>query len=181
MKTGYERVKTWRKNTKTRMVLSFGGICGICGYDKCQSALEFHHIDPKKKDFDFRSICRSWDKIVDELQKCIMVCANCHREIHENIIKIPDNVIRFDKKYIDYKPKKIFNECPICGKPKSISLLTCSRECAGKKRSKIDWDKYDLKQLYDEMGSFRKISLYIGNISDISIKKRMIKEGIIER
>lgn len=69
--------------------------CAICGYDKCLSALEFHHIDPKEKSFNImqfagkRSFTKNTkDHLDKEMSKCIVVCANCHREIHNNIIKI---------------------------------------------------------------------------------------------
>ena len=63
-----------------------GGSCKHCGYDKCSSALEFHHIDPSSKDANFRGM-RSWtfEKIKKELDNCVLLCANCHREEHERL------------------------------------------------------------------------------------------------
>lgn len=79
----YEKVKSHRKRMKEKSVEYKGGSCQMCGYDKCIGALEFHHIDPTQKDFGISSyIYLSWDKIKIELDKCILVCANCHREIH---------------------------------------------------------------------------------------------------
>lgn len=64
-----------------------GGKCSRCSYSKCLSALEFHHLEPEHKDFSLSSDghTRSWDEIKNELDKCILVCANCHREEHERI------------------------------------------------------------------------------------------------
>lgn len=78
-----------RKKLKEQSVEYKGGSCQVCGYNRCRSALEFHHLDPNKKDFGIGASghTRSWEKIKIELNKCIMVCANCHREIHEGIIK----------------------------------------------------------------------------------------------
>lgn len=59
-----------------------GGKCIICGYDKCLSALAFHHINPWDKEFEIGSKM-SWEVIVQELKKCELVCSNCHAEIHE--------------------------------------------------------------------------------------------------
>lgn len=61
-----------------------GGRCEQCGYNRCIEALEFHHIDSQEKDFNIsqRGYTRSWDRVVKELGKCIMLCANCHRELH---------------------------------------------------------------------------------------------------
>ncbi len=64
-----------------------GGKCMLCGYDRCPDALEFHHTDPTKKDFGLsvKGLTRSWEKIRTEIDKCVLVCANCHREIHAGI------------------------------------------------------------------------------------------------
>lgn len=61
-----------------------GNQCSICGYNKCSEALEFHHTDPNQKDFSIsdRDIKLDWEQIKKELDKCILVCSNCHREIH---------------------------------------------------------------------------------------------------
>jgi transposase len=88
-KANYNHVKTFRKRTKEKAVEYKGGKCNICNYDRCISALEFHHLEPSKKDFTLsQSMNIAWNKIEEELDKCILVCANCHREIHEGIIKI---------------------------------------------------------------------------------------------
>lgn len=55
----------------------------MCGYSKCKEALDFHHVNPNEKDFNISgSHSRSWEKIELELKKCVLLCANCHREIH---------------------------------------------------------------------------------------------------
>ena len=59
--------------------------CEKCGYDKCPEALDFHHIDPNEKEGQIaRMITSSYglDKVKDEIKKCIVLCANCHREFH---------------------------------------------------------------------------------------------------
>lgn len=82
----YNKVKTHRQRLKEKSIVYKGGSCEKCGYDRCNSALEFHHINPKEKDFGIGAYSvLSWDKIKKELDKCIMVCANCHREIHEEL------------------------------------------------------------------------------------------------
>ena len=82
----YAHVKSFRKRNKERAVEYKGGKCEKCGYNKCISALEFHHLDPKEKDFSpSGNMNMAWDKIKIEIDKCILVCANCHREIHEEL------------------------------------------------------------------------------------------------
>jgi hypothetical protein len=74
----------WRRRLKDKAIDYKGGSCTICGYRKCRSALEFHHLDPSHKDFDWsqKGVSRAWSKVVVELDKCAMLCANCHREVH---------------------------------------------------------------------------------------------------
>ncbi|MEQ1561610.1 MAG: hypothetical protein ABL899_02740, partial [Nitrospira sp.] len=77
-----QAVKNRRKKLREMARESKGNKCIICGYDKCQRALSFHHVDPKKKEFDLSSkgLTRSWEKIKKEIEKCILVCANCHMD-----------------------------------------------------------------------------------------------------
>lgn len=81
-----EAVKKRRKKIKEMAIEYKGGKCQLCGYDKCKDALEFHHLDPKEKDFGISSngLTRAWTKVQEELDKCVMLCANCHRETHAN-------------------------------------------------------------------------------------------------
>jgi hypothetical protein len=67
-----------------------GSKCIACGYNKCIKALEFHHLDSKIKDFGIseKGYTRSWEKVKKELDKCILLCANCHREVHEGITQL---------------------------------------------------------------------------------------------
>ena len=57
--------------------------CQRCGYDKCKQAIEFHHIDSSKKDKTVSDMkTHSEENIFAELEKCAILCANCHREVH---------------------------------------------------------------------------------------------------
>lgn len=60
--------------------------CEICGYNKCLVALDFHHKDPKTKDLTIARAIRHWgtEKLNEEMKKCMILCANCHRELHFN-------------------------------------------------------------------------------------------------
>ena len=84
-----------RKKLKVMAIDYKGGKCCICGYCKCNSALEFHHIGGEEKKFGLsvRGLTRSWEKTKTELNKCILVCANCHREIHEGITQLPKETL----------------------------------------------------------------------------------------
>ena len=66
-----------------------GRKCWICGYDKSKRSLCFHHVHPENKNFGLtiREISNfSWEKVKNEIQKCIFICNNCHGEIHDNLI-----------------------------------------------------------------------------------------------
>lgn len=73
-----------QKNLKIQAIEYKGGRCSICGYKKCQAALEFHHLDPSQKDFSiaYLKMYSFSDLVKSELDKCILLCANCHREQH---------------------------------------------------------------------------------------------------
>lgn len=79
-----------RRKLKELAVASRGGKCQVCGYSRCISALDFHHVDETKKLFSLgtRGLTRSWTKIEEEIKKCILVCSNCHREIHAGLVHL---------------------------------------------------------------------------------------------
>ena len=78
-------VNAVRTQRKKEYVEIAGGKCIKCGYDKYCGALEFHHKDPSKKDFVISSSVRGLGKVKKELEKCILLCSNCHKELHEEI------------------------------------------------------------------------------------------------
>lgn len=79
-----EAVSKRRRVLKDKAVAYKGGCCELCGYSRCVEALEFHHEDPDQKEFGLgqRGMTRAWEKIKAELDKCQLLCANCHREVH---------------------------------------------------------------------------------------------------
>ena len=83
-----EAVIEWRKRTKQRLIEYKGGECELCGYKKCNRALQFHHLNPEEKDFSISGKSFSFDKLKDEVKKCILVCSNCHSEIHDGLIAL---------------------------------------------------------------------------------------------
>lgn len=75
------------RHTKRLCIEYKGGKCEKCGYDKYDGALEFHHLDPSKKDFAIsKKKAKYIDSLKPELDKCILVCANCHRELHGGMV-----------------------------------------------------------------------------------------------
>lgn len=85
-KCNVEKVTLRRAKLKQLSIDYKGGCCNICGYKKYIGALEFHHIDPSVKEHGLTSSnTNSWDRVKIELDKCVLLCANCHREVHEEI------------------------------------------------------------------------------------------------
>lgn len=80
------------QKTKLKAVEYKGGKCQICGYNKCVRSLQFHHLDPNEKDFGISGGTKSFEKLKPELDKCILVCANCHCEIHDGLINLNDYI-----------------------------------------------------------------------------------------
>lgn len=80
-----------RKKLREMARMYKGGKCMICGYNRCLGALDFHHLDPSKKEFgvSMKGLTKSWEKIKKELDKCVLICANCHRELHAGITQLP--------------------------------------------------------------------------------------------
>lgn len=83
-----EAVISWRKRAKLKLIECKGGKCQCCGYKNYAGALEFHHLDPNEKDFTISGSSKAFDKLIKEIDKCILVCSNCHKEIHAGLIEI---------------------------------------------------------------------------------------------
>jgi hypothetical protein len=82
-KLNVERVHNHRKNRKKELVEYKGGCCEKCGYNKSLNALQFHHINPNDKDFTIGGKNYTFERMKKEVDKCILVCSNCHAEIHD--------------------------------------------------------------------------------------------------
>ena len=84
-----------RERVRLAAVNYKGGCCQVCGYDRCTEALEFHHLDPTQKDFGIsrKGYTRSWGRVKEEVDKCIMLCANRHREVHAGMLQLPQATV----------------------------------------------------------------------------------------
>jgi hypothetical protein len=95
LKCNSANVTNWRRRLKTKLIAEFGGACEICGYSKCQEALQFHHIDPKQKRFSIsqHGNTRAYERCCEEVKKCTLVCANCHAEVEAGMSEIPEHIL----------------------------------------------------------------------------------------
>lgn len=82
----YDEAKR-RRELRKRAIEFLGRFCGICGYDglACPPAVDFHHPDAYEKDFSISAKMTSFRAIEAELKKCVLLCARCHREVHDGL------------------------------------------------------------------------------------------------
>lgn len=180
MSKNSEWMRSARKRTKKRIVEAFDGKCCICGYDKCLSSLALHHLDPSEKELaisGWRATPTIWGKIVNEMRKCVLVCHNCHNEIHDDECEteVPDDAIRFNEEYADFdfnRDASEFDKCPVCGETKRKENKTCSYKCGASFTKSVDWDNIDLPSLIGEFGSSIKIAEHL-NLSPAAVDKRL--------
>lgn len=86
MRQGNIKKTILRRSMKLQAIKLLGGKCCKCGYNKCVDALEFHHQNPYEKEFKLGSgNTMSWKEYKAEALKCILVCSNCHKEIHSEL------------------------------------------------------------------------------------------------
>lgn len=76
-----------RRELRVQAIEALGRYCGICAYDglACPSAMDFHHPDAFEKDFAISAKLTSFRAIEAELKKCVLLCARCHREVHDGL------------------------------------------------------------------------------------------------
>jgi len=138
-----------RFELKIKCINYKGGKCEVCGYSKCVAALVFHHTDASEKDFSIGgNHCRAWNTVKNELDKCSLLCANCHHEIHfessrENKSRIIEELVR--------KPKiKQLRYCKNCGELCIDEY--CSQKCYNLSRRLVI--RPSLEQLKKEVEEF---------------------------
>ena len=79
-----------RRKIKLMAIEYKGGECTVCGYNKYPGALDLHHAFGNKSfSIGHKGYTRSWEKVKEELDKCVLVCANCHRELEAGITQLP--------------------------------------------------------------------------------------------
>jgi hypothetical protein len=174
-----DAVSRKRKQLKKDLVEYKGGKCEICGYDKCVAAMDFHHKNPEEKDFGLSQDghTKSWESLKNEADKCLLLCANCHRELHDNLNGYEDK--RNFKKY-SYKinekssPSRIksskqLQRCKICGID-TYNKHYCSYKCAKIANRKVERPSKETLSNLLEHNNCTKIGKMYG-VSDNSIRK----------
>jgi len=159
---------SWRDRTKARLRSAFGGSCGICGYSKCDKVLEFHHLDSSKKEFCLSSRIKKWETLVNEAKKCVMLCANCHREVHAGEATIPSNIKKFDENYTEYRFPTV-RKCVDCEKEISFKAKRCAN-CQQIRFRTVERPSYEQLTKEIEESSYLAVGRKYG-VCDNSIRK----------
>lgn len=179
--------KSWRKRTKSKIKYIMGSKCVICGYDRSETALHCHHIFEDDKDFTIAqaiSKSKKIEVILEELKKCVLLCANCHAEVHEGL----HNNIEFISSYSEIRYNEFVTKCPTCGKVvHQMSHTFCDKSCATKyqlkqsgikekiRKSKLIWSEIDVVNLLSRHNGVMVSAAKEVNMSDNGVKKRFIK------
>lgn len=133
MNKNSEKVVRYRIRLKQKLIEYKGGKCIRCGYCKdCPPAYDFHHKDPTKKDFQISGACIGLEKMKKEVDKCDLVCRNCHAEIHDEAWSKSRKEI-LNRKRISIK--NTIKTCSFCQRnfsPKRKEQKFCSTHCRDK-------------------------------------------------
>jgi len=176
-----EAVSRKRKQIKKDLVEYKGGKCENCGYDKCVAAMDFHHKNREEKDFAVSSRGRthSWKKLIEEVDKCSLLCANCHRELHENINGYKDKRTDIQKQAYKTiykesstsrkKAARKYNHCLVCGTD-TYNNKYCSYKCCKLAKRKVTRpDKEELIEILKH-NNWTKAAKMFG-VSDNAVRK----------
>lgn len=174
------KMREWYRKNKQKCVDYKGGKCEKCGYCKSLNALDFHHTDPDEKDFQIGGSRRSWETVRSELDKCLLLCANCHREEHEKLIDEKHAQLSERVRAVVPERKrgevKTF-ECSTCHKQfqryVSQSHTYCSRKC----RTKVQWPDNGTLQTMVNTTSVKEVAKILGATSK-AVRERFVKQGL---
>lgn len=161
----------YRNRNKRRAVEYLGGKCITCGYSKSLAALDFHHRNENEKEWPpSRLMSYRWEVVKKEIEKCDLLCANCHRELHEGITEF-----ELQRQPLTLNTKT----CPICEMSFETKVKTqtyCSTECVSRSQEKIDWPNHEVLTKMVEDTNFSAVGRQLG-VSDNAVRKRLKQHG----
>jgi hypothetical protein len=172
----YQKQKERALKRKKELIELKGGKCSICGYNKNYAAIEFHHLDPSVKEFvlDSRMLSNTTsEKILKEIEKCIIICSNCHKELHyphleKDNIKVLLETFNTRNNSV-FKNKYKTTICDECGKEYKYvkGKRFCSNKCQWDNRKKkynyyptnleVE-EKYKVLKSWDKVAKFYDLS-----------------------
>ena len=174
-----QNVINFVKRRKSNLIKVFHSKCCICGFDKFQEALEFHHVNPEEKSFGLttQTTTKALSAQLEEMKKCVLVCANCHRGIHNGYLEIPQN---WQELYDNEIANQLLEElkqlregkkhyCQRCGTIISEKASYCTK-CARLISRKVDRpSREELKELIRKLPFTQIAEKY--KVSDNAIRK----------
>ena len=140
------------RKIKQKAIEYKGGKCIICGYNKCATSMVFHHRNPEEKEFAIGHKLAKWETVKTELDKCDLLCLNCHGEIHEidykKIFIEKEEFIRSKIPEREFGKLKTFN-CKYCKSEFNgyKNRQYCSYKCKGDSLRKIPNSANELQDL----------------------------------
>lgn len=131
-----------------------GNKCVLCGYNRCSAALEFHHVDASTKDIGISALIRrhpTLGDLIEEVNKCVLLCVNCHREAHAKMYGVVSKQALSHRKLkqqcVDYKG----GGCLLCGYNKILGALECHHLDSSKKEVGIGKTYGKFETLIEEL------------------------------
>ncbi len=180
------KVTNHHRKQKRRAIEYKGGACEVCGYSKSPAAMVFHHRNPSEKDFSISHRNLSWENLVVELDKCDLLCQNCHSEEHERLSEIGrQERIQKIRELIPERQAVIGNfKCESCGaefrrleSECKGSRVFCSQSCSQKKQERVQWPTEECLRELVTLHPIVEIARQLG-VSGNAVKKRCKKYGI---
>lgn len=163
MKITSARVKRAQARKKAYVVERFGGACQTCGYSKCLAALEFHHVDGKEESPSYVIMAWSWERAKKELAKCVLLCSNCHKEVHYGVRELDYTVLRPFVSICCKQCKKTFDT-------KKVDQQFCSYLCASLSARRVIRPDAQELQILLQNTSFVQVGRMFG-VSDNAVRK----------
>jgi len=171
MSSNSEHVLRHRRRKKLILIEYKGGKCEECGYDKmCPPAFDFHHKNPKTKEFQIGSSLQlSLDKLKKEVDKCQLLCNRCHAELHFNLRKLNNDDIALRQQ----PAESLIIKCRLCQiefETKKRNSKYCSQQCHNVARRKCDRPTHDELLCLLQSESMVSVGKRFG-VSDNTIRK----------
>lgn len=186
--TSRETKKFWREQIKKRGIEALGGKCCNCGQTFEICCYDFHHLEPDQKDFAISSKqtngAKTWNKVRDELKKCALLCANCHRLLHYGHVDIEikqyfnDDYYEWnltEAKQIDHQTLQsldVYDDCIclMCGGQRSRGCKLCDKCEKERRREFIPPVEELISNLIEVRGNFTKAGDLYG-VTDNAVRK----------
>ena len=181
-------VTNYHRRMKLKAIEYKGGSCQKCGYNKSPAALVFHHRDTTEKDFNIGSRVIKWESLKPELDKCDLLCQNCHHELHEKLfIERSIDLYSSIRVVIPERrggPDLVEVSCDVCGtrfqrirSQLRFEHTFCSLDCRNTFQEKVSWPDKELLSILVWKFPLVSIAKQLG-VSNVAVKKRCKKLGI---